>query len=135
MAVLDASVVTAFFLESDAHHARATRWRDTVVSPDEPWNVPTILLAELAASISRQTGSVQLANRVLTQFHLLDDVKVFEVGHYLAGSSATIAAAQRIKGCDAIYVALAAELDDVLVTFDQEQADRAAPVVRVLVPE
>lgn len=52
----------------------------------------------------------------------------------LALRAATIAATQRIKGCDAIYVALAAELDDVLVTFDQEQADRAAPVVRVLVP-
>ena len=42
--------------------------------------------------------------------------------------------ANRIRGCDAVYVALAEALDEPLVTFDEQQAARAAGVVRVLRP-
>ena len=52
----------------------------------------------------------------------------------LAEEAAKLAIAHSLRGCDSIYVALAREFDDVLVTFDLEQYDRAKDAVRVLWP-
>jgi len=52
----------------------------------------------------------------------------------LAERAATIAADDQIRGCDAIYVALAEQLDDHLVTLDQQQLERGAAVVTVYKP-
>jgi len=40
-----------------------------------------------------------------------------------------IAAEHRIRGCDAIYIALAEQLNDSLVTLDRQQLERAADIV------
>jgi predicted nucleic acid-binding protein len=41
----------------------------------------------------------------------------------------------RLKGCDSVYIALAAQLDEALVTFDNEQLTRGATLIRVERPE
>jgi predicted nucleic acid-binding protein len=41
----------------------------------------------------------------------------------------------RLRGADAVYVALARRLGMPLVTWDAEQRERAKPVVRVVTPE
>jgi predicted nucleic acid-binding protein len=47
----------------------------------------------------------------------------------LAEQAATIAIDHRIRSCDAVYVTLAAQLGDCLVTLDRQQLERAAEVV------
>ena len=75
-----------------------------------------------------------MADQAIRDFVQLDEVELFSVTEALARSAAAFAASLKIKGCDSIYVALAAELDDVLVTFDREQLTRAGGVIRVLQP-
>jgi len=68
-----------------------------------------------------------------------------EIGHFigttfvpldndLAEAAAKIAAAHRLRGSDAVYVAVAQRFDAVLVTLDAEQARRAEAVVPVRSP-
>jgi predicted nucleic acid-binding protein len=52
----------------------------------------------------------------------------------MAEQAASVAAEHRIRGCDAVYIALADQLDDVLVTLDRQQLERGAAVVAVREP-
>lgn len=49
----------------------------------------------------------------------------------LATAAAELAVTHRLRGCDAVYVALARQFDDVLATFDEEQLPRSAAAIRV----
>ncbi len=49
--------------------------------------------------------------------------------------AAKVAANLRLRGADAFYVAAASRLDIPLVTWDQEQMERARGLVNVITPE
>jgi predicted nucleic acid-binding protein len=53
----------------------------------------------------------------------------------LAQTAAEIAAHHRLRGSDAVYVAVARRFGAMLVTMDAEQQERAAAVVPVRWPE
>ncbi len=53
----------------------------------------------------------------------------------MAERAAAIAANHQIRGCDALYVALAEELGDYLVTLDQQQLERGTAVVTTHRPQ
>jgi predicted nucleic acid-binding protein len=52
----------------------------------------------------------------------------------IAERAARIAGEHRIRGCDAVYVALAEQLSEALVTLDRQQLERGAAVVAVRAP-
>ena len=134
MPVVDASVIVSWYLEQDANFSAADRWASTSSRLGEAWHFPAIILPEIAAAIGRTFGAEALAKRSIAAFVDLSEVHLHPVTVALATSAAALAASLRIRGCDAIYVALAAELDDVLVTFDRQQLAGAAGVIRVLQP-
>jgi predicted nucleic acid-binding protein len=132
--VLDASLVVSWLNPTDSNFSRADAWFLQSIEQDQKWIVPALLLTEVAAAIGRVASS-GAASRTIDRLRRVRRLQFMPVSEALAIRAAHVAADQRIKGCDAVYVALAAELDDVLVTFDLEQAEHAAPVVRVVVPE
>ena len=92
------------------------------------------MLAEVASAARRATGDASFAARLVAEL-TSDRLLSFEstdLDHARAG--AQLAADHSLKGCDAIYVALAAERGEALVTLDREQAQRARTVVTVIVP-
>ena len=58
-----------------------------------------------------------------------NEVILMDVDRALANDSADIAARYRLRGADAIYVAVAHIASSTLVTLDNEQRDRAADLV------
>jgi predicted nucleic acid-binding protein len=56
------------------------------------------------------------------------------VSSAMAERAAEIAAAYPVRGCDAIYLALAEHLNDCLVTLDVQQLERGAEVVATRKP-
>ncbi|MBE2201364.1 MAG: PIN domain-containing protein [Anaerolinea sp.] len=54
--------------------------------------------------------------------------RLFPVSASLAYKAAVIAATYQIRGCDAIYVALAETLDEELITLDRQQGERAKSI-------
>jgi len=91
------------------------------------------LLPEVAGPISRASGEM-LARRVLSELTGLFGVRLLSLGHDLSLHSARSAARLRLRGADAVYVALAASFGMPLVTWDGEQQERAARAIDVRTP-
>jgi len=129
VAVIDASLYIALVNSHEADHARSWAWLERAKASHDPVCAPSILLPEVAAALSRGVGDQALAREVAEQLARSQVVELIPVSLALAERAAAVAAEHRIRGCDAVYVALAEELGDVLVTLDQQQLERGAAVV------
>ena len=134
MAVIDASVAVALVNVQEKEHAACWAWFEAARYEEEPILAPVLLLAEVAAALSRGVGDPTLAQRVVHHLAHAGLVELVPVTLALAEQAASIAADHRIRGSDAIYVALADELGEPLVTQDRQQLERGAAVVAVRTP-
>ncbi|NJN17252.1 MAG: type II toxin-antitoxin system VapC family toxin [Oscillochloris sp.] len=97
--------------------------------------VPTLLLAELAASISRVRRDPLRARITIDALQALPFMEFIDLDRSLGQEAAEIAADRAVKGADAVYIAVARRYGCTLVTLDQEQAKRAALIVQVMTPD
>jgi predicted nucleic acid-binding protein len=134
MAVIDASVYITLVNAHEREHSSSWAWFDQARAADESIVAPVILLPEVAAALSRGVGDPTLAHRVVQQLARSEVIELIPVTTAIAEQAAVIAAEHRIRGCDAVYVALADQLSDTLVTLDRQQLERGAALVRVRVP-
>ena len=72
--------------------------------------------------------------QVVQQLLRSNVVELVPVTVAVAKRAAAIAADHRLRGCDAVYVALAEQSGDHLVTLDQQQLERGTAVVTVCKP-
>jgi predicted nucleic acid-binding protein len=129
MAVIDASVYVALIHAHEPDHRASWAWFERAQAAQEPIVAPVILLAEVGAALSQGIGDLELAHRVVQQLKDSGLIELVPVTQALAERAAAIAADHRIRGCDAIYVALAEQSGDCLVTLDRQQLERGAAIV------
>jgi len=134
MAVIDASVYITLVNAHEREHSTSWVWFEQARAANESVVAPVILLAEVAAALSRGVGDPTLAHRVVQQLARSEVIELIPVTLTMAEQAAEIAAEHRIRGCDAIYVALADQLRDTLVTLDRQQLERGAALVTVRAP-
>lgn len=134
MAVIDASVYVALINAKEKEHTSSWAWFEQTKKEQQTIAAPVILLAEVAAALSRGVGDLSLAHRVVGQLKRSRVIELVPVTIALAEQAAVIAGDYRIRGCDAIYVALASQLEDCLITLDQQQLERAAAIVDIRKP-
>jgi predicted nucleic acid-binding protein len=132
MAVIDASVYIALVNAHETEHASSWAWFEQAKRAEESVVAPVILLAEVAAALSRGMGDPALARRVAQQLARSEAIELIQIT--MAERAAEIAAEHRIRGCDAVYVALADQLSEILVTLDRQQLERGAALVTVRAP-
>lgn len=133
--ILDASVMVAAVTMREIGHAPAKAFMEACTAHSLPILIPAIALAEFSGALSRTGRSVQKTRRFLAVYRSQADFAVAPVEVALGEDAAAIALLQHIKGCDAIYLAVARELGLPLVTLDREQRERAPEDVEVLTPE
>src|SRR5512136_23527 len=102
MAVIDASVYVALINAREPDHASSWSWFQQAQSTGESIAAPAILLAEVAAAVSRGIGDSALAHRAVEQLQHSHVVELVPVTPTLAARAAAIAADHRIRGCDAV---------------------------------
>ncbi len=129
MPVIDASVYVALSNAGEAAHAASFAWLRRTIEEGAAITAPNIILAEVAAALSRGLGDPALALQAVATLQQSKIITLMPVSQSLAELAAVIAAQHRIRGCDAIYVALAQQTGDALVTLDQQQLARGAAVV------
>jgi len=134
MPVVDASVWVALFKSDEAGHEASRAWLEDARRRGESLVAPVIVLAEVAAALGRGLGDPALARRSMDLLRTEHFVKPFPVTEAMAQRAGSLAAEHRIRGCDAIYVALARQLGMPLVTLDRQQLERGAAVVATRVP-
>lgn len=129
MSVVDASLFVAAVTPQENRHEQAVAWLNWALAETATLDVPAIVLSEVAAAISRGQDDNDLAQRALTLLLGTDLIQIFPVTQELAKRAAAISIEQRIRGCDAVYVALAEQLGTELVSLDQQQLERGTAVI------
>ena len=130
--VVDASVLVARFRPADSGHQTARRLMGELQRSGTRLCFPSIALTEVASAIARGTGRTDLGLRALNRLQSWTQKSVRSVDQRLAERSAVLAANQRVRGCDAIYLAMAQDEGLPLLTFDREQRNRAPEDVRTV---
>ena len=129
MVVIDASVLVADIRLEEPHHAEARTFLQRAASERWPIYVPAIVLPEIAAAISRGTGDPILARRFVAAVQRIPHYDILPVRKDLAELAADLAAEHRIRGCDAVYVALAQQNGVTLIILDHQQRKRVPPSI------
>ncbi|HSH80031.1 MAG TPA: type II toxin-antitoxin system VapC family toxin [Herpetosiphonaceae bacterium] len=134
MTVADASVLVAHLHHQDRFHQQSTAWIAQHLLNGGEIVGPRLVLAEVAGAIARRTGDPALGHAAVQQLLVIPRVRLVPVTDELADYAATLAAELRLKGADAVYLAVAAEFGMPLVTWDQEQRTRGAQLVITSTP-
>jgi predicted nucleic acid-binding protein len=134
MPVVDASVCVAIFKADEPGHLDAMAWLATASLDEEPIVAPVILLAEVGAALARAVVDDPSPMEVVRHLRSRRLLELFPVAEKLAARAAVIATSCRLRGSDAIYVALAEQLAIPLITLDQQQLERGAKVVTTRPP-
>ena len=95
---------------------------------------PTLLLPECAAAIARPTSDIGLANEVGSLVESLPGVRMVALELGLARRAVQIAIRHRLRGADAVYVAVAEAFNATLITWDQEMLARCPAAVTTATP-
>jgi predicted nucleic acid-binding protein len=135
MSVVDASVWVSVFLRQDAHHRATRRWLADRLASGEAIVSPVLLLSEVGGAIARQTRSPGTADEALKIIERIPGLRIVPVDHRLGRAAADLAVMLRLRGADAVYVAVAAHLKVPLVTLDAEQRERAKSLIEVRTPD
>ncbi len=130
--VVDASLWVSALLPLEVHHEESRRRLAQYSADDDPLTVPTVVLPEVAGAISRRTGIPALGRQAAEAIVRVPGLRLVSLDAEMASEAARLAADYRLRGADAVYVAVAAVLNLPLLTWDQEMANRAAGVVRVI---
>ena len=134
MYLVDASVWVSRFIPADVHHDNSYRWLSAQVVQGRPLVAPALLLAEVVGAVARRSGSSPVAAHAVSLMQRLPNARLVTVDIDLAQLGAQLAAELRLRGSDALYVALAYRLSIPLVTWDEEQRERGTPVVTAMTP-
>ena len=134
MAVVDASVWVSLCHAGDRHHQRSRRWLAGRLGQGEGLAAPTLLRVEVAAAVRRLTGNEELAREAVAIIDGHGWVELVALDAERSHRAARLAAGTGVRGADAIYLELAAQRGDTLVTWDRQQLERGSSVARVETP-
>ena len=123
MYTLDASVFTRTIDPTQPDHADCLALLDRLHPDMTPIIVPTLVLVEVAGAVSRARRDSIRARVVAAMLRALPHV-----------TFVALAADYRLRGADAVYVAVARQFTTTLVTLDDEQRTRATPIVTTRSP-
>src|SRR5690349_7954965 len=131
---LDASVVMNAFNPAEAGHTVSLQLQTVIQSQSIQVIVPTLLLTEVAATIGRVLGDAPRARDFAVRLSRLPYLRFVSLTRPLALEAANLAADYRLRGADAVYVAVARQFGTTLVTLDEQQRTRAAMSITIRTP-
>ncbi len=95
---------------------------------------PALLLAEVAAAISRRLGRPQFALHAAGTLSSFVPLRIVQMDATLITEATNIAANYGLRGAGAIYVAVAKQVGIPLLTWDKEQLTRPASIISAITP-
>ena len=134
MPIVDASVWVSLCHAGDRHHEKTKAWLEAALLEGNLLAAPTLLRVEVAAALRRLTGEKSLAIQASASLDADDWIELVELTAERSRRAADVAAATGVRGADAVYLELAAQRGDTLVTWDRQQLERGVAVARVATP-
>jgi len=131
---IDSSVFVSATRPIEIGNAESTAFLTWVRNTRPRLFLPTLVLAEVAAALSRTGSEPGLAQQYAMAVGQLPNTVMVALDEGLARQSAALGAQHRLRGADAVYLASAALFAGELVTLDHEQLERGAAIVQTLTP-
>ena len=132
---IDASVFVNAFNPHEDGHARSLELLAAIREAGDAVLVPSLMVAEVASAVSRASGDAAAALEYALAAAALPHITLVSLTPQLAGQAAELAATHRLRGADAVYVAVARRYGATLVSRDEEQRARGAAVTTCRTPE
>ena len=132
--VLDASVFVAAARRIEDDHTASRDVMAELIAGGARLHMPTIVIPEVTAALVRRGADLDAVTDLMRVIDSWPGRSFEVVDVDLAERAASLAAALGLRGCDAVYVALAAMLDATLITLDLAQRQRLPPGVAALTP-
>lgn len=132
---VDASVFVNAFNPHEEGHVQSLQILSAIQERGDPVIVPTLLVPEIAAAVARATHDTPGALQYAVAAAALPHLTLVSLTAAVAREAADLAAAHRLRGADAVYVAVARRYGTTLVSLDDEQRVRGAAVVTCQAPE
>jgi predicted nucleic acid-binding protein len=124
--VVDASVLVAYFVPSDAHHSKVLPyWNDLEIGQSR-FHLPMLAVVETYAGIYRPTSDLSLAEAAVYRLGQLTQraqVVQYPLDEQRTQRALSTASLYNLRGADAVYAALADELQLELLTADNNFSD------------
>ncbi|RLD07579.1 MAG: hypothetical protein DRI56_06615 [Chloroflexota bacterium] len=130
--VVDASIWVARLIDGDVFHSISRQWLDKQRDKGMSFLAPTLLLVEVAAAISRRTGSSDLAQRAIDALENLPNLRLIDMDHKVVQTAIRVGVDLGVRGADAFYIAIAQNLNLPLATLDIDQRERGSQIVETL---
>ena len=131
---IDASVFVSVARPSEAGTLESTTFLSWVRRARPRLFLPTLVMAEVAAALSRTGSATGLAQQYALAIGQLPNAVLVALDEGLAGQAAGLGARHKLLGADAVYLATAALFAAELVTLDREQLERGSSIVQTLTP-
>ena len=132
--MIDASVFVNAFLSHEEGNEESRAVLRKLYDEGRALLAPALLLPEVASALARGQGDTELARRFADALRRLPHLTLLPLDSVLGQEAADLAATYRLRGADAVYVAVARRFEAALVTRDNEQRQRGATVVQTLSP-
>jgi predicted nucleic acid-binding protein len=132
---IDASVFVNAFNRHEEGHTESLRVITAIQERGDPVIVPALLLPEVASAVARASDDGIGALRYANAAAALPNITIVTLTPAMARQAADIAATHRLRGADAVYVAVSHRYGTTLLSRDQEQLTRASSVTRCQTPE
>jgi predicted nucleic acid-binding protein len=123
---IDASAYARDFDVRDSEHMTCRALFARLAADATPVIVPLLLLAEIAAAVSRERRDPIAARLTVDAIRAQPHVQLVPLDDALAQEAAELAADYALRGADAIYVAVARRYGCTLISLDREQLERPA---------
>lgn len=134
MLTVDANVFVSAASTTEVQYGASMLFLSRLLSLSLPLYYPTIVVSETTAGIVRPTNNVSLARRTADNLGLLTGMNLIAVDENRARLASELAITYRLRGADAIYVAVAQEFGTILITWDTELLTRGRLAVPVITP-
>ncbi len=137
MVVIDASIWVSQLRPQDANHDAGRLWMERYIATGGLLVAPVFLMIEVAAAISRRTGEPALARKAIEDLNILKTINAIQfvsLDSVLIQAAVNIATDLQLRAGDAVYVAVAQQLNLPLVSWDKEQLERAGNLLTAYTP-
>ena len=132
---IDASVFVNAYGAHEIGHQDSLRILTLIREEGDPVIVPTIVLTEIASAVARTSDDRAGALRYAAAATSLPNVTLVALTPTMARQAAELAATYRLRGADAVYLAVARRYATTLVSRDVEQLTRGSRIVPCQTPE
>jgi predicted nucleic acid-binding protein len=131
---VDASVFVSAARDDEENHRTSLRFLRMLEARGAAVVCPTLVIPECSAAIARPTGDPELAAELVNLIVTFPGLQLVPLSAELATAASKMACQHRLRGADAVYAAVAADVQSILVTWDHEMLERCPSAIRTITP-